>query len=149
MRKKLAVFVVGHENWGKSYTLRALKGICDRQVRHRRVAIKGMQFLVRTTSNDDVPRRYAAFINALRSPHVIAALCPKFKKLSRRDNPRKFADRLLRRLQEKGYSLFFWVIRYKWADRAAIQHQEISELRKYASRTGGRVRVFAEQESKI
>lgn len=143
MREKLVVFVVGHENWGKSYTLRALKQICNRQVRHRRVSIKGIQFLVRATSNDDVPKRYAAFINGLRFPHLIAALCPKFKKSSKRDNPRKLADRLLSRLQEKGYSLFFWVIRYKWTGLAAIHHQEISELRKYASRTGGRVRVFA------
>ena len=47
MSKRLAAFVVGHENWGKSHTLFALKHLCGSHRRKRYVAIGGVQFHVR------------------------------------------------------------------------------------------------------
>ncbi len=135
-RKRLVAFVVGHEKWGKTYTLRALCGPTA-----RRVTIGGIEFLVRRSSNDDIttqkPNRYIKFIHSLSAPLVIAALCPKFKKISNSNLRQKFADDLLKRLQRKGYTLFFWVIKHRWGKSDSIHPKEISELRKY-----GRVRVF-------
>src|SRR6267378_4395086 len=140
MREKLVAFVVGHEKWGKSYTLRALHAICGEGA--NRVAIGRTEFFVRRSSNDDIKRKkpdsYTNFMHSVSSPYVIAALCPKFKKLRNYDHPKKVADGILRGLKRKGYRLVFWVIKYRWgkSDRY-ICREEISELRKY-----GRVRVF-------
>jgi len=135
--RKLVVFVVGHEKWGKTFTLRAL---CGRTA--RRVTIGGVEFFVRRSSNDDIQRRkpnkYIRFVRSLSKPHVIAALCPKFKKISKSSLRQKFADDLLKTLRRRGYRLFFWVIKYRWGrSDQYILLEEISELRKY-----GRVRVF-------
>src|SRR6266478_2533605 len=66
-RKRLVAFVVGHEKWGKTYTLRALCGPTA-----RRVTIGGIEFLVRRSSNDDIttqkPNGYIKFINSLSAP---------------------------------------------------------------------------------
>src|SRR5712692_9148538 len=128
-RKRLVAFVVGHEKWGKTYTLRALCG-----PNGNRVTIGGVEFFVRRSSNDDIkpqkPNRYIKFIHSLSRPYVIAALCPKFKKISKCNLRQKFADDLLKTFQRKGYRLFFWVIKYRWgkSDRY-IHRKEISELR--------------------
>ncbi len=142
-RKRLVAFVVGHEKWGKTYTLRALCGPSG-----NRVTIGRVEFFVRRSSNDDIkpqkPNRYIKFIHSLSRTYVIAALCPKFKKISKCNLRQKFADALLKALQRKGYRLFFWVIKYRWgkSDRY-IRPEEISELRKY-----GRVRVFERVDAK-
>ncbi len=133
MQEKRVAFVVGHENWGKSYTLRALFDICGR--RGNCVTIDGIEFFVRKTSNDDIvkhPRSYIEFMNRLSKPYVIAALCPKFKTFAKPDNDLKLADDILQALRRKGYRLFFWVIEHKW-DRPTevINQNEISELRRH------------------
>lgn len=128
---------MGHEKWGKTYTLRALCGPTA-----RRVTIGGVEFFVRRSSNDDITRKkpngYSKFIHSLSKPQVIAALCPKFKKISNSNLRQKFADDILETLQRKGYRLFFWIIKYRWgrSDRYILP-KEMSKLRKY-----GRVRVF-------
>jgi hypothetical protein len=136
MAEKLAVFVVGHEHWGKSFTLRALEGICDH--RGRCVTIREVEFLVRKMSNDDQPKGYITFMDSISRPHVIAALCPKFKKLRNYNNPSKVVDGVLRGLRERGYRLLFWVIEHKWgAPSEVVSREEMSELRNY-----GTVEVF-------
>jgi hypothetical protein len=136
-RRRLIAFVVGHEKWGKTFTLRAL---CGRTA--KRVTIGEVEFFVRRSSNDDIqprqPDKYIKFIHSLSAPFVIAALCPKFKKISKSNLRQKFADDLLKTLQRKGYRLFFWVIKYQWGrPHKYILPKEISKLRKY-----GRVRVY-------
>jgi hypothetical protein len=153
--KPLVVFVVGHERWGKSWTFRAL---C-RDFGSRRVNIDGTVFRVRRTSNDDITKRrpdsYKDFIRSLSpalKPHVMAALCPKFRGISNCDNPKKYAGVYLKVLQKQGYRLFFWVLEYRWRKPrqlpATISIKEISVLRRYAKRTRGRVRVFSEKNAK-
>jgi hypothetical protein len=44
------VFVVGHERWGKSKTLRSLT---NGNIHRRRIIISGTEFYVRRMSNDD------------------------------------------------------------------------------------------------
>jgi hypothetical protein len=93
-------------------------------------------------SNDDWPESYHDFMNSTRRPYLIAALCPKFKKLRRDDDPRKEIDATLQALQERGYRLYFWVIERKWGDQASVVgRDELSELRRY-----GTVEVFAGQD---
>jgi hypothetical protein len=85
-------------------------------------------------------------MDSLSRSHVISALCPKFKKIShcKKNERRKLADGILNGLRRKGYRLFFWVIKYKWDNPDEfISPKEISELRKHAKRTHGRLKVFA------
>jgi hypothetical protein len=125
-------FVVGHENWGKSETLRALIDISDGH--GRKVTIDGSEFLVRRMSNDDKPRSYRNFMNSISRPYAIAALCPKFKKLQNYDDPMKVIDAVLQSLRERGYGLFFWVIEHKWREPArVIGREELAELRQYGT----------------
>ena len=114
--KAQAFFVVGHSNWGKSQTLRALAG--PHQV--RRWSVKGRDFFVRRMSNDDLSDKWMKFIKQLdpaRRSHVIAALCPKTDALD-----------LLGTLKDK-YNLFFWVLRHSYEGYGAISAQEEDALR--------------------
>lgn len=139
MQSKRAAFVVGHEHWGKTRTLRALMQICAGE--GRRVTIGDQEFFVRATSNDDRPKHYREFMTSTEWSYLVAALCPKFKKLSNFDNPRKEADEVLQGLQQRGYRLFFWVIEHKWsAPSRVVEPNEINELRRY-----GTVEIFAGQ----
>lgn len=139
MQNRRAVFVVGHEHWGKTRTLRALMRIGVGE--GRRVTIGDQEFLVRTTSNDDRPKRYREFMASTEWFYLVAALCPKFKKLTNFDNPRKEVDETLQCLQQRGYRLFFWVIEHKWSDPSlVVEPDELSELRRY-----GTVEIFAGQ----
>jgi hypothetical protein len=133
MKEKVAVFVVGHEHWGKSRTLRELDQICDRQ--GRRITISSVEFFVRKTSNDDYPKRYQDFIGSISRPRFIAALCPKFRKLKHYgEDPQKVIDGTLQELRRRGYRLFFWVIEHKWnSPTEVVTHDEISELRNYGT----------------
>lgn len=131
MKEKVAAFVVGHEHWGKSWTLRELDQICRR--RGRRITISGVEFLVRKTSNDDYPKRYNKFIDSISRPCLIAALCPKFRKLRNYDDSRKIADQNLQTLRRRGYRLFFWVIKHRWNSAGVVTRDEISELGNYGT----------------
>jgi len=132
VQTKRVAFVVGHEHWGKSWTLRALEEICDS--RGRRVTIDGFEFLVRKMSNDDKPESYLNFVNSVSRPNIIAALCPKFKKLANYDDARKAAGGVLQALQGRSYQLFFWVIGHKWGNPADVVSQdEISQMRNYGT----------------
>ncbi len=137
MNKKLVAFVVGHEHWGKSHTLRALIKICGHNA--RRATIGGFDFFVRKTSNDDEPKKYREFMKHTPGPHLIAALCPKFEKLENSQTDKKLVDQTLRKLQRRGFTLIFWVIKHKCSNPTeSICKHEISELCRY-----GKVKVFA------
>lgn len=141
MKERLVAFVVGHESWGKSETLKELRRLSGAGPKNRRFEVGGVKFLVRSTSNDDKPKSYARFMTSTRRKHVIAALCPKFKRLANANNRNKYADETLRKLQRHGYFLCFWVIEHKWHDPTKkVTSEEIRELKKY-----GRVKVFQGQ----
>lgn len=136
--KPMVIFVVGHERWGKSFTLSALKQICGSRKKEWYITVKSIQFRVRTTSNDDFPERYSKFILSFSGDYLIAALCPKFLKLKNYSRRTKTIERSLQSLQSRRYKLAFWVIKHRWRDPAQfISQEEISELRKY-----GTVEVF-------
>lgn len=136
MEPKRLVFVVGHEDWGKSRTLRALIDVCHGQ--GKRINIDGTELFVRMMSNDDKPKPYHEFMRSLSKPYVIAALCPKFRSLRNYDDSAKAVDSTFEILQQHGYKFYFWVIEHKWQEEEmVITREELSELRRY-----GTVEVF-------
>lgn len=131
MQKRIA-FIVGHENFGKSQTIRALKEMCGSH--GRCVIIKDTEFLTRDASNDDRPRPYFEYMGKTRRTFIIATLCPKFKALGT-DRPAKAIDKMLQSLRKRGYELFFWVIKHQWgaAGSDTVGRDEIRELGRYGA----------------
>lgn len=120
-------FVVGHENWGKSHTLRFLT---DGDWRTRKVTINDLKFFIRRMSNDDQPSSYIEFMEKL-SPEkhrlLIAALCPNFERANAK------TENILASLKAKGYELYFWVMQKQYGTSEEVRQDEVSELRKYGS----------------
>jgi len=130
MEKGKAFFVVGHSNWGKSKTLRALM----KENRKRCIIIKKVEFFVRSMSNDDVPDSFIKFLKKLhpnRKPYVIATLCPKFDKRS--TNTKKPSTEEMLRSLRKRYELFFFVLVHQWHGKGngRIRDDETKKLRKF------------------
>jgi len=127
--KPKIAFVVGHEHWGKSWTLRALTN------GKKKYTIKTVEFFIRRMSNDDIPDSFEKFwksIDPTKKPNVIATLCPKFEDT---DSATKLVPEVLEKLREKGYQLFFWVMKNRCKPirnrTNEISEGEISELRNY------------------
>ena len=132
MQKGKIAFVVGHRNWGKSQTLRALT---DDNYRARRTTIDGVEFFIRRMSNDDYSDSYVEFMSSLDPAlrqYLIAALCAQF------DDPAVATDAILKNLRAKGYQLFFWVIEHQYGTSEVVTAKEIQRLR-----TFGKVEVFS------
>lgn len=113
-------FVVGHSNWGKSRTLRALTGETHRV---RRTEIAGVEYFIRRMSNDDQPEGFIKRMVAMepnRWPYILAALCPDF------DDPTKATASVLQGLCDRGYTLFFWVLAQQHRTGERISPSEIS-----------------------
>jgi len=129
MAKGHAVFVVGHANWGKSRTLRALT---NGNAHLRRTRLAGVEFFIRRMSNDDRPDDFYAFIDGVvphERPYLIVAFCPEFKERQTRWS--------LETMREKGYRLCFWVMRQQYGSTQVVTRDEIAVLRRH-----GRVGVF-------
>lgn len=127
-------FVVGHENWGKSRTLRELT-VASRK--RTEVRIADVTLFVRRMSNDDVPASFIEFMQQLdpqRRPLVIATLCPNFERSDRQTVP------ALERLRAVGYQLYFWVLRHAYADGRVVEETETDRLGEY-----GEVSVFGQR----
>lgn len=133
MSKPKVVFVVGHSNWGKSQTLRALT---DDSHRVRRTEIAGIEYFIRRMSNDDQPEGFVKRMKAMRPdrrPQILAALCPDF------DDRKKDTAAVLQSLRDSGYKLYFWVLARQYGKNGQIHPAEISRLRSF-----GKVEIFDE-----
>ncbi|WP_157771917.1 hypothetical protein [Ralstonia solanacearum] len=127
MSKPKIAFVVGHSNWGKSKTLRALTN-GDRY--KRRLSIQGVEFLIRRMSNDDLPKSFIRFMESVDPSSItaiIAALCPNF------DDEEAATQSVLNQLRSKGYRLFFWVMEHQYRTNKAMSASDISRLRKFGT----------------
>lgn len=134
MSKGKAFLVVGHKNWGKSTTLKALT---DDSRYPRRWTIDSIDFFIRRMSNDDFPESLRDFINGLDPevlPRVIATLCPTFN-----DKPSlPLLLDVLATLKRK-YDVFFFVLQHKGKNpKETIADDEIEKLERY-----GTVEVFS------
>src|SRR5258708_29348136 len=126
-------FVVGHSNWGKSRTLRALTGGAH-QIRW--ITFRDHEFLIRRMSNDDLPDDFIDWIESIspaNRPYVIAALCPNFKDESAE------TQWILEDLRDKGYQMYFWVIEHGFGSSEVVTPGEISRLARF-----GRFEVLRE-----
>lgn len=118
-------FVVGHSNWGKSATLRALT---SGDYRVRKTTIASVEYFIRRMSNDDAPISFIKRMSTIlpvHSPYIIGALCPDF------DDPSKGTTAVLKKLQDEGYKLFFWVLKKQYGTDKFIEASEIDRLRSF------------------
>ncbi len=132
MSQPKIVFIVGHANWGKSSTLRALTGGSHHV---RAIELKESRFLLRRMSNDDRPESFKKLLSRLDPsywPHVIAALCPKFQ------DGDDGLESILESLRGKGYRLFFWVMEHQFGTAEKIRATELTSLRRF-----GKVEVYS------
>jgi hypothetical protein len=132
--KGKAFVLVGHENWGKSQTL---KSFTDDSRYVKRISINGREFFIRRMSNDDKPESLVRFVKNLDQQHhsyVILTLCPNFHNSSRE------TINILSKLAEK-YELFFWVLKFKYAANKTVSDDEIERLKDY-----GDVEVFPSKQ---
>jgi hypothetical protein len=136
MAKGEAFLVVGHKNWGKSATLKALTDDCRY---YRSWSVGDVEFFVRRMSNDDKPKDFLDLVTGLDpaiTPNVIATLCPTF-------NDKKLLPLLLQILGtlKRKYELFFFVLQHQGMRPAnTIPDDEIDKLQRY-----GTVKVFHPQ----
>lgn len=128
----IAACLVGHEDWGKSETLYHLVG----RSRHKGwIVINNLDVFVRHMSNDDKPDSFIDFVNSVtprKKPRIVLALCPNFS------NPEVKTEKALNNLRDKGYSLYFWVMQFKYGSSFGIKPEEINRIREY-----GQVEVYS------
>jgi predicted ATP-dependent endonuclease of OLD family len=131
MAKGKAFVVVGHNNWGKSQTLRALT---DGNWHIKWTTIGGKDFKVKRMSNDDLPAdhlvNFLTEIDKKDIPFIIITLCPAFGKKDRK------TEKILKLLCAK-YRAFFWVMKRKADTSEEIDNADIRKLRQF-----GKVEVF-------
>lgn len=121
--KKKAFFVVGHSNWGKSFTLRKLT---NDSPRIRRVTLAGNIFYIRRMSNDDHEEKLLEFVtNEInkKGNHAIIAFCPVF------EAGRKSKEVL--EILKKDFDLHFFVIKHEFKGERVVTNEEIEVLRQY------------------
>lgn len=123
--KARIVFVCGHSNWGKSWTLRPLTG-----GRHqgRWADVGGERFWVRKMSNDDDSKKFLAYYRGLLPSSrrfVLGTLCPNFSATD------QAAREALDTLAANGFTISFWVIEQQQSGRGGrLQRHEIAELKR-------------------
>ncbi|EOW9129308.1 hypothetical protein G6364_17445 [Vibrio cholerae] len=131
MSNKKIVFVVGHENWGKSKTLKALT---DNSRYIKNYEIGEHEWFIRRMSNDDQPDGYYDFMDNLTKSYLIAAFCPNFD-----DERYDITVDLLSKLKDKGYELYFWVLKTQFTSGNKMSSDYIAKLKDY-----GTVEVFSQ-----
>ena len=133
MNDKKAFMVVGHENWGKSFTMNKI-----RNGKKHSLEIKGIEFWARNMSNDDDTEgffKYVSKLNHIKRPYAILTLCANF------NNEERLTRKSLDVLKNK-YKLYFWVIQNSYIGGRVVSPGEIDELKKY-----GDVEIYQGKEN--
>ncbi|QTL95167.1 hypothetical protein [Aeromonas jandaei] len=137
MSNKKIIFVVGHENWGKSKTLKALT---DNNRYVKNYELGGLSWFIRRMSNDDQPAGYYKFMDKFTNPNLIAAFCPNFD-----DERNEITINLLKKLSNKGYEIYFWVLKIQFTSGVSMSSNYIDKLKDF-----GEVEVYSKNsESSI
>jgi len=123
---KIAIAVVGHENWGKSATLKKFAGTAHKKW----VEINGEWFWVKHMSNDDIMGELyfwlKGFIEKYKDTYgLVFALCPDF------ENSEKKTKMILEMLQKLNVEIRFFVLDKNYNNKKPISASEISALKKY------------------
>ena len=119
-----AFILVGHSNWGKSATLKAMTG-GKPHIHYHQIADK--KFFIRRMSNDDFPEEFRDFCESLdpdTKEYLLTTLCPDF------DNQFKYTANSLIILKEK-YDLSFFVLKHKYGSDRCVTDQEMNSLEDY------------------
>lgn len=130
--KPTAFVLVGHEDWGKSETL---KYLMDGSTHKGWATICGRRIRVRRCSNDDPSRRYnddgtravLAFLDMCikKSYNILVfTLCPKFNTASRG------TERILNKAKAN-YDLRFFVLHKCYGKERRIPERELVSLRQF------------------
>ena len=131
--KACVIFLVGHANWGKSETLFYLAN----RSRHKAlINIGDNRFFIRHMSNDDYPSNYFDLLKRIEiyfRPYMIAPLCPIIS-----DNK---IENLFNQLKDKGYELFFWIMKHQYRNDNSIKQEEIDFLKQF-----GKTSIYSNRE---
>ena len=124
MKRSKAFVVVGHSNWGKSATLKALT---NNSRFPKWIRIKGQDIFVRRMSNDDDPHSLLKFLKRQRNQleALLLTLCPEFQEPSRR------TLEILKLLDKHFDQIVFWVLKKKYGGTSEVTQNEIRSLRRF------------------
>ena len=123
---KNAFVVVGHEDFGKTQTMLALKGPTYRYCKI--IPINGIDYWTRTRSNDDIGKEVLGALNKQKNNgrHIIIVLCPNFT------DPAKYTVDILNLLQAH-YKIFFFVLKKQFGRSGEVSVSEIAQLQGYGT----------------
>ncbi len=139
MNKKLAFFVVGYSNWGKSATLRLFTNntLCRYITIKNKVFIlrrmsnsddpENFEFFIRRMSNSDDPDEFTDFVKETNNRNIIVAFNPDT------DNPNYDTQKLLD-IVHKTHTCYFFVLKNNFKinkDPKCILEKHILNLKKY------------------
>lgn len=129
------VFLVGHENFGKSKTLKALtSGV----VQYRYWKLGDIQYQIRRMSNDDLTDQWKEYIDsfiASKGSDLIIAMCPDFR--TREKATKSYLTKL-----SKNYRLRFFVLKYAYGRSEMVKDEEIEQLREF-----GEVKLYEKKNT--
>lgn len=122
-----AIVVVGHENWGKSWTLKSFAGSAHKHW----IEINGKWFFVKHMSNDDIFGKLYDWVKNFVNKYqhndygLIFALCPDF--ISAEKKTKKILDLL----QDIDIEIKFFILNKHYNNKKTISGDEMEELKKY------------------
>ena len=119
MTRGKAFLVVGHSNWGKSFTLRALSGGTTKKW----IRIRGQRVFIRYMSNDDVPGSFHRSVRGLdpaKKHYICIAFCPRVS-----DAPTAKTIRALR----SRYDIVSFVMAQAYNGEKRLKPHEIGALK--------------------
>jgi hypothetical protein len=132
-----AIAVVGHSNWGKSYTLKSFIGSPHKHW----IKIGETWYYVKHMSNDDISGRLLAWIEEFIIKYsnqdygLIFALCPDFENLEKK------TEQILKLFQDKDIKLGFFVLKQNFRNTLYISNDEIEKLKHF-----GKLNLFDGRE---
>lgn len=119
----------GHENWGKSFTLKKFAGSAHKHW----IEINDKFFYVKHMSNDDISGELFDWVKDFIKKHrdkdygLIFALCPDFENLEKK------TTKILELLAEFKIIIKFFVLDKNYNSKKPISHSEINQLKKYGT----------------
>lgn len=126
---EIAFAVVGHENWGKSFTLKKFIGSAHKHW----IEINGKWFYVKHMSNDDISGELYDWVKDFIKKYknkdygLIFALCPDFENLEKK------TKKILELLTDFDIFIKFFVLDKNYKSKKPISESEISILKKYGT----------------
>ena len=141
MSKGTAFLVIGHANWGKSKTLKALT---EGNVHIKHKMFKEKIFFIRRMSNDDLSEKYKIFTLALDQKYdenIIVSFCPNI------DNRIKDTIFILKNLESK-YELHSFILKHQYGSNSIISSDEIDLVNTYSKDILIYTKVNAESEER-